>query len=171
MGQKVCSPGCSYQKVIQDKQKAHRKETKVLKKEYNEKNRSWWLDYRKSGTAAYWLHKYIRLRDRILQPRPFISCAQATGQSQIAAGHFKSVGSTPELRLHPSNINGQCSQCNTVYSGQSGDYRVALIQKWGEDRVEWLEGPHDPANFTIEELRDRRDMWKALAKQLEKLLA
>jgi hypothetical protein len=167
MGQKVCGPKCAYKLVLQNKLKESRKDTAVLKKKFNEDNKSWWLDYRKSGSTAYWLHRYIRARDAVFQSRPCVSCAVAGPNSQIAAGHFKSVGSTPELRLHPSNINGQCSQCNTIYSGNQTAYEDALRVKWGSDRVDWLKGSHAPARFTLEGLRARRDMWKALAKQIE----
>jgi len=31
-------------------------------------------------------------------------------------------------------------------------YRQALIEKIGIDKVEWLEGPHEPQKYTVDDL-------------------
>ena len=43
------------------------------------------------------------------------------------------------MRFHEHNINGQCTSCNKFKSGNLTEYRIALVEKIGEDRVKWLE--------------------------------
>ena len=59
------------------------------------------------------------------------------------AGHYRTVGSSPELRFELKNIAKQCSvQCNMHKSGARAEYRDAIIRDHGKDRLEWLDGPH-----------------------------
>lgn len=167
MGQRVCSPACAYALVQQNKAKAAKQRTSQAKKRYNEADRGWWLDYRKTYSTAWWLHKYIRLRDALWHlDRPCISCDIAWG-AKMSAGHFRSVGAMPALRLHPLNIHGQCNRCNTHLSGNGVKYSAGLRRKIGINKLEFLEGDHPAAKFSLDELRARRDMWKALCKQIE----
>lgn len=70
--------------------------------------------------------------------------------------------------MHPDNCHKQCAPCNTHLSGNLVLYRVNLINKIGLDRVEWLEGPHEPLKLTVTDIKAIRDKYRALAKQLEK---
>ena len=59
------------------------------------------------------------------------------------AGHYRTVGSSPELRFELTNIAKQCSvQCNVHKSGARAEYQVAIIEKYGQDHLDWLDGPH-----------------------------
>jgi hypothetical protein len=92
---------------------------------------------------------YIRQRDHNL---PCISC-QRYHTGQYHAGHYRSVGAHPELRFEELNNNKQCSACNNHLSGNIVDYRINLINKIGLDKVEWIEGPHEPKKYSCEELK------------------
>ena len=95
------------------------------------------------------VNAWIRWRDRF---DGCISCGR-TDATVWNAGHFLTVGAHPELRYHESNINKQCARpCNKDKGGNLILYRQALIEKIGIDRVEWLEGPHEPQKYTVDDL-------------------
>jgi len=108
-------------------------------------------------------NRFIRLRDR---GQPCISCQKHTDR-QIHAGHYLSVGSSPELRYLETNVNAQCSICNNHLSGNGIHYRINLINKIGVEGVELLEGPHKPAKYTREDILAIKAKYKAKANQLE----
>jgi hypothetical protein len=78
------------------------------------------------------------------------------------AGHYRSVGACPELRFHPMNVHLQCEHCNSHLSGNIIEYRRRLATKIGVDRVEWLEGKHEPLKLTIDEIINLTDHYKEL---------
>ncbi len=109
-------------------------------------------------------NKYIRSRDK---GQPCISC-QRYHDGQYHAGHYRSVGAHPELRFVEDNCNLQCSVCNNHRSGNLSPYRVNLIAKIGLARVEWLEGPHDPMKYTVEDLQSLLKKYQSLNKEFAK---
>jgi len=108
-------------------------------------------------------NRYIRLRDR---GQPCISC-QRHHTGQIHAGHYRSVGAAAELRYDESNVHAQCAPCNNHLSGNAIDYRINLIKKIGLSKVEELEGPHDPAKYTREDIMAIKGKYKIKHKELE----
>jgi len=91
-------------------------------------------------------------------------------------GHFLTVGAFPELRFEPLNAHKQCKSCN----GGSGkytrknktvgtDYRERLVQKIGLTKVEWLEGPHEPAKYSIGDIKEIIKEYKAKLKELKSI--
>jgi hypothetical protein len=146
--------------AIKKKQiKEFNKETRRLKNEI--KSRAQWLKEAQKN-----FNKFIRERDKAY---PCISCGKYhTGQYH--GGHYKSVGGNPSvLRFNEDNCHKQCSICNNHLSGNIGDYRVNLIKKIGLDAVEKLEGPQELKKYTIEEIKEikeiYRDKYKALIKK------
>ena len=119
----------------------------------------------REGDRAYWLrrtqtefNKYIRTRDK---GKPCISCGRVmTGQ--VHAGHYRSVGAHPELRFEPDNCHAQCAQCNNWKSGNLTEYRANLLVKIGQERIEWLEGPHEKSKLGIPELKELLAHYKGL---------
>ena len=139
------------------KEKRARQEHRKRKQEL--KSRSEWL---KDAQAIF--NKYIRLRDA---GEPCISCGRPNdGSHQRHASHYKSRGAFPELAFNPLNCHAACAQCNNFLSGNLIPYRVALIDKIGLDKVEWLEGPHDPLKLSIEDIKELIAKYKAKVKQL-----
>lgn len=107
---------------------------------------------------------YIRERDA---QEPCISCGSYhTGQYH--AGHYRSVGSSPELRFEESNVWKQCAPCNNHLSGNLIKYRINLIEKIGLEKVEWLEGPHEPKNYTIEQIQDIKAHYRKRVREMQK---
>ena len=165
--QVVCSPGCAIQRVQRtNEQKARasiNKERKSQRKAHRErkqalKSKSDWL--REAQTAC---NAFIRERDKDL---PCISCGN-TRDVKYAAGHYKTRGGNPELSFHPFNINKQCDwYCNLNLSGNITEYRKGLIKKIGLKNVEWLEGPHQAQNLTIDDIKEIKEYYKEQLKQL-----
>jgi 5-methylcytosine-specific restriction endonuclease McrA len=139
--------------------KAKKAETRQMKAKFNATDRGYWT---KKLDVVF--NKFIRLRDRGLG---CVSCAVTTGQMQC--GHYKPKGSNGHLRWHEDNCHGQCATCNNHMSGNLGAYRERLIEKIGQDRVDWLEGPHEYKKYTIDEMKDLIDVYQKKVKQLEGL--
>jgi hypothetical protein len=155
--QRVCSPKCALELAKLDREKAERKKTGLRKVEL--RSRRDWLKL-----AQVPCNQFVRMRD---DKDPCISCGRHhTGQYH--SGHYLSAGACPELRFHEDNIHKQCSACNNHKSGNITLYRINLIKKIGLERVEWLEGPHEPAKWTIDQLKEIRATYLAKVKDLKK---
>lgn len=110
------------------------------------------------------VNEFIRLRDA---NEPCISCGRHH-QGAYHAGHYRSTKAVPELRFEPRNIHKQCAPCNTHLSGNLVEYRLRLIQKIGQDAVDWLEGPHEPKRYTIPELQAIKAEYRAKTRELKR---
>lgn len=162
--QTVCSIKCAAieaqkhaDKVAKLREKRERQALREAKERI--KTRSQWL---KEAQSVF--NRWIKLRDRGL---PCVSCGRHH-QGQIHAGHFLSVGARPELRFEPLNVWAQCAPCNTYLSGNLILYRKELIQRIGEEKVDWLEGPHQLKHYSIDEIKQLIATYKAKCKELEK---
>lgn len=156
----VCGFKCAlaFTKTKQGKahvNKAYRAETRERRAKL--KSRQDWLN-----DVQVVFNRYIRLRDK---DNACISCGRSTG-CKVNAGHYRSVGAAPELRFCEDNVHLQCEHCNCFNSGAAIDYRIGLIQKIGAERVGWLEGPHDPKRYTIEDLKALKKEYQAKIKEL-----
>jgi hypothetical protein len=150
--QKTCNaPECLVAFGKTERTRINRKETKEAKRD-----RSYWM--RRCQTE---FNKYIRNRDK---KDPCISCNRHH-DGQYHAGHYKTVGGHPALRFCEDNCHKQCSVCNNYKSGNLSEYRANLLIKIGLERVEWLEGPHDPVKYTIEDLQEMLSKYQALNKK------
>ncbi len=159
-----CSIDCavSWSKLQADKAKAKKQ------KEFNAETRQ---RKQKLKTRQEWLkeaqtvfNKFIRLRDEGL---PCVSCGRPDGNDhQRHASHYKSRGAHPELALNEFNCHASCATCNNFLSGNLVPYRVELIKRIGLEKVEWLEGKHDPLKLTVEEIKELTAEYKQKIKQL-----
>jgi hypothetical protein len=141
-------------KAIERKKKA---ETKVLKQKVKTLS-----DYAKETQTVF--NHYIRLRDA---GKGCISCLTTKPNIQYHAGHYRSVGACPELRFEELNVWKACSICNNYLSGNLIEYRIRLPAKIGLDKVEWLEGKHEPKHYTIDELKELKRIYREKIKLLE----
>ena len=105
---------------------------------------------------------FIRQRDSELA---CISCGGSTG-CKMNAGHYKSVGSTPELRFEELNCHLQCEHCNSFKSGNIELYRPNLIKKIGLKAVDYVEGYHEAKKYTCEQLLDIENYYKQKLKEM-----
>lgn len=119
-----------------------RKELRAAKERVKSKGQ-----YMREAQAAF--NAWVRLRDAEL---PCISCGRHH-QGKYDAGHYRTVKSNPALRFEPLNCHKQCVPCNQHLSGNIVNYRMSLVLRIGQDKVDWLEGPHEPKRYTIEDLK------------------
>jgi len=171
--EKVCSIRCAVKQIDLNKVKAKAKEEKAFRAETKRlkeaiKPRGKWL---KEAQAAF--NKFIRLRDH---KEPCISCDKPAAMDRRYlfnrggdwdCGHYRSVGSMPSIRFEELNAHKQCKKCNQFLSGNVADYRIRLIKKIGEDKLAWVEGPHEPKKYTIEDLKEIKKTYTQKAKELE----
>jgi Bacteriophage Lambda NinG protein len=185
MGQKVCSIDCglSFGREVNRKNaeklaKAERIADKARREAL--KSRSEWIqDTQKE------FNRYIRLRGHSLG-HTCISCQKPRHEIEGAqgwkpggcwdAGHFVSVGSNETLRFTDDNCWLQCKSCNAgegKYARKSQTVKVAyeanLRTLIGDERVDALLGPHPLAKWTIPELKEMRNTYRARANELAKV--
>jgi hypothetical protein len=115
------------------------------------------------------MNRYVRLRDWHLG---CISCGRSFDPGRIGgscdAGHYRSKGSALHLRFDERNLHGQCKHCNDYLAGNPIGYRVGLIWRHGIEMVEALECDQEPRKYTRQELREKRDFYRAKANALAK---
>jgi len=153
--QKVCSPPCALSLAVSIRGKAEKRE--LVKAKERIKTRSQW---QKEAQAAF--NAWVRERDAKL---PCISCGRLH-EGQWHAGHFLSTGARPNLRFEPANVWRQCSPCNVHLSGNLINYRRSLVERIGLAAVEALEADHTPRHYSVEELRQIRDKYRKLAREI-----
>lgn len=109
--------------------------------------------------AQKYFNAYIRLRDKDL---PCISCGATTARAWHA-GHYWAQGMNGYLRFHQGNVNKQCDSCNVWKHGNLLNYRIGLIEKWGENKAKWLDENHNKTHkYTREELEAIISKYKQL---------
>lgn len=159
----VCSFSCAVELAKRQREKKEakakteaRREVKARKEKIKTR-----ADHLKEAQAA--CNKFIRARDAALA---CISCGTTTAL-QWDAGHYKTTASRPGLRFHPYAIHKQCSRCNDHLSGNIHPYRLALIEKVGQEMVDYLDHANPFSGWTIEEIVEIRAHYKGLIKELK----
>jgi len=152
---------CSFECSIAYGRKQSEKKTK---KEYREakikaKSRGDWMREAQSAFNAY-----IRIRDR---GKPCISSGIAWSEL-FQAGHYLATSIRPELRFNEDNVHAQSIRDNLHLHGNLIGYRKGLIDRIGIERVEWLEGPHEPAKYTIQDLQEIKQKYLRMARELRR---
>ena len=164
----ACCTGCEIilakrhiEKVNAARAKKERKELAVRKEAV--KTRSDWI---KEAQIAF--NAFVRARDA---GKECICCpgrplhAEAVGGG-FDCGHYRSVGSAPQLRFEENNAHGQAKQCNRYGAGRAVDYRIGLIKRIGLSAVEALEADQEPRKWTVDELKAIKATYKAKTKEL-----
>ena len=157
--QAVCGVVCAIS-LAREKQASQAKKTRRQQiREAKEKLKTR-ADYLKECQQAF--NAWVRERDHGL---PCISC-QRHHAGQYHAGHYLTAGAHPELRFEPDNCHKQCAPCNNHLSGNIVEYRKGLIAKIGPERLEWLEGQHEPKKYVIDEIKQLTAHYRAQARKL-----
>jgi hypothetical protein len=165
--QKWCSPDCAVvlARQAQEKQRKsiaqrERREIKVRKEKLKSR-----VDHLKDTQQAF--NAWVRERDALL---PCVSCGRHH-EGQWHAGHYRTVSAHPAIRFEPLNVWKQCAPCNTHKSGDLLNYRAELIRRIGEEKVLWLEGPHEPKKYTIDDLKALTAHYRELTRELKRTQA
>lgn len=117
-------------------------------------------------------NRYIRIRD---EGKPCVSCGNPllgksnylTG-SAIDASHYRSRGAASHLKFNVFNVHSACTRCNRQLSGNAVEYRIRLIERIGQERVERLESDNEPRRFDIPYLQRIKSIFTRKARALEK---
>ena len=154
---------CQVQKGLYLVDKQQQQKLKDINKDVRERKEKLKTtsDYLKELQVVF--NKWVRFRDKGLN---CISCNKPAKKKN--AGHYRSVGSSPNLRFEPLNVHLQCEYCNTYQHGNLIPYRQNLIKKIGIDLVEWLETEHEPKHYSKPELIIMKEEYKEKIKQLNK---
>lgn len=83
-------------------------------------------------------------------------------------GHYRSVGSAPQLRFNFDNAHRQLVYCNRHGAGRAVDYRLGLIARIGLERVEALEADNTTAKWTHDDLRQMTKEFQAQLREMKK---
>ncbi|MPT24526.1 MAG: recombination protein NinG [Starkeya sp.] len=167
--QKACGVKCALElakkpenQAVARKAIAQRERQEIQVRKQKLKSRA---DYVKEAQAVF--NQWVRLRD---EAQPCISCGRHH-QGKYDAGHYRTTAACPELRFDPLNVHKQCSPCNTQLSGNIVEYRLELIRRIGQERVDWIEGPHEAKRYTIDDLKAIKAEYRAKIKHLKEQAA
>ncbi|MDI3372379.1 recombination protein NinG [Pseudomonas sp. V104_10] len=167
--QKACGVKCALElakkpenQAVARKAIAQRERQEIQVRKQKLKSRA---DYVKEAQAVF--NQWVRLRD---EAQPCISCGRHH-HGKYDAGHYRTTAACPELRFDPLNVHKQCSPCNTQLSGNIVEYRLELIRRIGQERVDWIEGPHEAKRYTIDDLKAIKAEYRAKIKNLKEQAA
>lgn len=154
MTHKACKEECAIALAEAIRLKTERKADRERKQAAKSRK-----DWEREAQAA--INLWVReVRDR---DKPCVSCGR-WHDGQWHAGHYLSRGARPNLALVASNIAKQCMPCNVHLSGNQVNFRLGLIAREGVEVIEALEADHTPRKYTIEQLREIRDHYRALVR-------
>lgn len=158
--QKVCDSRCAYhyQRNARLRKEAIEKKTKLKMRRLEVKPIGY---FRQKAQAAF--NAFIRERDAM---DPCISCGKHF-EGQYHAGHYRTVGSHPELRFDEDNCHKQCSICNNHHSGNLSHYRPNLIAKLGQISFDRLIGAHELKHYLRNDYEDIAATYRRKLKELK----
>lgn len=156
-----CSHDCAAKHGLAKARESKAKEKRKWVREQKERLKSRG-DHTREAQQAF--NAYIRARDAHL---PCVSCGTYTA-GQYHAGHYRTTKAAPELRFDEANVHRQCAQCNNFDSGNLVEYRINLVKRIGQVEVDRLEGLTPPKHYTIDDLKEIKRKYRALARELQK---
>lgn len=172
LGQSVCSSACAIIDAPRHQEKARkslaqveRNEIKVRKEKLKSRG-----EHMREAQQAF--NEFIRARDQaaghlcISSGKPLDWSGNA-----VDAGHYRSVGSAPQLRFDERNCHAQSKQDNRFLSGNAVDYRIGLIARIGQDAVDALEADQSVRKYTIEEIKAIKAEYRAKTRELKRAAA
>jgi hypothetical protein len=127
--QAVCSPKCAM-KHVRTQKKAEIATTRQRKAALKTLSQL-------EGECRDIVQKMARIRDR---DQGCISCDKpANWHGQWHGSHYRSHGACSALQFHLWNINKACWICNKIFSGRIDGYKVGIVDRYGPERLEWLD--------------------------------
>lgn len=155
---------CSAKHIIDHgeamKRKAKDREARQMKQRFYEND----IKTRKAA-AVREFNSYIRVRDA---GKPCISCGLPIDPADYAAGHFVTSGSNSLLRFDEVNVNGQHNtRCNSHLSGDIKNYRIGLVERWGQAELERLENTKGTIKRTAQDYKQIELTYRAKRRALE----
>ena len=170
--QRPCRPQCAIiwskttngQKAVRRVQRAAYREKRL-----ELKTKSQWLK-----EAEREICKWVRkVRDIDL---PCVTCGKYDAEipnnwrgGKWDGGHYKTKGGHPELRLEPTNIHKQCKSCNSPGPNKADwvreQYDINIQTRITPEEYQWLNGPHPPLHWTIDDIIEIKTKYRKLNRQ------
>jgi hypothetical protein len=151
----LCALGYGAEKKAKKEKKEHAKGKKAFR--LSDK------PLQKKLTQAL-INKAAKLWD-LKAGRGCISCGKKGGATY--GGHYLSVGSNPAMRFNFKNIHLQCFSCNGPLSSNAINYRLGLVERYGEKFVDDLESDKEPRQFSNDEVILIGKYYKGMIKEME----
>ncbi len=182
-GQVVCSFECASaigkEQVAKARESAKQKEAQRQRTEEKAGRQRRKVKRETFKTKAQWdkeaqsaFNRYIRIRDEgkecVSCGNPLIGKSNYLTGSAIDASHYRSRGAASHLKFNVFNVHSACTRCNRQLSGNAVEYRIRLIERIGQERVERLESDNDPRRFDIPYLQRIKSIFTRKARALEK---
>ena len=125
------------------------------------------------ATAWDWFSRYIRLRDSLATTGNTTACKcitcgaiHQTFNGLLQAGHWLG-GRAGKNLFDERGCNAQCVKCNRYLHGNNQSYTLVMMNKYPKEVIEELiRQGHEPYQYSLTELEEIRDKYKALAKEL-----
>lgn len=157
---KVClSAGCVLDYAQGIKAKEADKAFAKKKKAFYEKD----IKTRREAAIKYF-NRYILLRDK---DKACVSCGNANPAIKYDAGHYVPAGSCSALRFDERNVHKQCSQyCNVHRSGNRAPYAKAIAAMYGQEVLDFLDGPQPKIKITAAFYQAVEDEYKKKIKDI-----
>lgn len=179
--QKTCHNGqCgltfSRQQKVEKEAREIRKQERLQRDDLRQRRLALKTDRELRAEAQREFNGFIRARDF---DQPCISCGETNPPDlhggQWDCGHFKTVGGFPELRFVECNAYRQCKSCNAgaaKYGAKAASvermYQESLVRRYGQELVDWLDGPHEMTNYRRDDFIRIRDEYRQKTKELLK---
>ena len=162
MSHKCCSTPCALDFAMSERVRKERKERQEGLAKLKRR-----ADHLAEAQTAF--NAWIRRRDQ-LAGYACISSGLPLDWSgnNVDAGHYRSRGSAPHLRFNEDNVHAQSKKENRYNSGNAIDYRIGLIARIGLERVEALEAGQAERKWTIEQLIEIKQFYRAKLRALTK---
>lgn len=182
-----CSPDCGTVLAMAEREKKRQKAIQEAERQRKERvqQEKQSLKVRKlavkptsyfKAQAQQAFNAFIRARD---YDQPCISCGETNPPElhggQWDCGHFKTVGGFPELRFEERNAFRQCKSCNAgsaKYGAKAAtvaqQYEASLVARFGQELVDWLNGPHEMTHYRREDFIRIRDEYRKKTHELLK---
>jgi hypothetical protein len=125
-------------------------------------------DYIKEAQLV--VNAYVRERDK---NEACISCGCSLESVSVGggfdAGHYRSRGACQHLRFDERNIHGQCKRCNRWLNGNVANFRIGLVDRFGDNFVEAIEADNQTRKHSIEELKDIIAVYREKTRMLKSI--
>jgi hypothetical protein len=164
-----CSPSCGLEIAQDKKRKAAEKAALADRRETRAKleARKGVPKLKKEAQEAF--NRYVRVRDN---GGGCFVCGEPLQMGGVGggfdAGHIRSRSNADNLRFDERNVHGQCKPCNAPGATKDWQMRAAADRLLGKDEAEALYNDNAPIKWTRDGLREIRDKYRALTKELTK---
>ncbi len=116
---------------------------------------------RLTAKAQQIFNRYIRTRDSQDGYFTCISCNQVYYTQLMDCGHYAPVKQSSYLRFNEYTCSGECKRCNGFDEFHLVGYRKNLINKIGQEMVDWIEANYrTPKKWSRTELNELIEKYK-----------